>query len=317
VSYNEKYLWSDPVPDAMRAGVLLADQIRFFVDAVHLISPGSFSEEDLRPAAYDLHIGDTYYVDDEAKTLGPKQWFRIPANGLVYVKTKESFNVPYYMVARYSLRVTQVYRGLLIDNGLHIDPGYHGPIYIPVHNFADQDRTLSEGQAFLSVEFARTTPLPALPLARIATEAELVCTHGRPGLGGHAGYKVILFNKDPEDLKREPRTPPDFWNRSPFAGEEHKSAMIGRLANLRDELTSHLSRLRNVGLLGLLAIVVALFAAVFPWISGRYLDTERAYTESALKVQMLSEEVRDLKKEVETRPLGSLGPVQAAPKQQR
>jgi len=82
----------------------------FFVDAVHLIEPSTFSLDDLRPAAYDVHIGDTYYVDDQPKTLGPGDGFKIRANGLVYVKTKENFNIPYYMVARYSLRVTQVYR---------------------------------------------------------------------------------------------------------------------------------------------------------------------------------------------------------------
>jgi hypothetical protein len=57
VDYDQKYLWTDPVPDAMRAGVLLADQIAFFVDAVHLIEPSTFSKDALRPAAYDLHVG--------------------------------------------------------------------------------------------------------------------------------------------------------------------------------------------------------------------------------------------------------------------
>jgi deoxycytidine triphosphate deaminase len=84
----------------------------------------------------------------------------IPPNGLVYIKTKEKFNLPYYLVARYSLRVHQVYRGLLIDNGLHIDPGYCGYIWIPVHNFTMQPRILSQGQEFISVEFNRTTRLP-------------------------------------------------------------------------------------------------------------------------------------------------------------
>jgi deoxycytidine triphosphate deaminase len=298
VRYSEHYLWSDPLSDATRPGVLLSDEIRLFVDCVHLIAP--FSIDDLRPAAYDLHIGETYYVDDQPVSLGHRQWFRVPANGLVYVKTRESFNIPYYMVARYSLRVTQVYRGLLIDNGLHIDPGYHGPIYVPVHNFADQDRTLSEGDAFLSVEFARTTPLPAQPVERIGTELDLLSTYGKDGVPGQGGYKVFLFNKSPKDLRKPPKTPTDFWNR--FPGEEHKSAMIGQLTRVQEEVTGQLKRLRNLGYAGILTIVVALFAAVFPWISSRYLETERAYKESVLRLQVLSDEVKDLRQQLETKP---------------
>jgi deoxycytidine triphosphate deaminase len=308
VTYDEKVLWTDPVPEPMRVGVLQADQILLFVEAVHLIEPSDFLREDLRPAAYDLHIGDMYYVDDEPKPLGPGEWFNIPANGLVYVKTKERFNIPYYMVARYSLRVTQVYRGLLIDNGLHIDPGYHGPIYVPVHNFTDQERSLFESQSFLSIEFARTTPLPVAALQRVGTEAEFVTKYGKGGLVGVNGYEAILFNKGPDDLRRQPRTPKDFWNK--FPGEKHKSAMMateGRLKEVRDGVADQLrrseDRIRNVGFGAALAIMVALLAIILPWISARYLDTERAYNESARKLQALSDQVQDLKNQPLARPI--------------
>src|SRR6266581_819967 len=100
-----------------------------------------------------------YYVDDKPRDL-TEESVEIPPNGLVYIRTKERFRIPYYLVARYSLRVHQVYRGLLIDNGLHIDPGYCGLIWIPVHNFTTQPRVLLLGDEFISVEFNRTTRLP-------------------------------------------------------------------------------------------------------------------------------------------------------------
>jgi hypothetical protein len=214
------------------------------------------------------------------------------------------------MAARYSLRVTHVYRGLLIDNGLHIDPGYHGPIYIPVHNFIDQARTLKEDWRLLSMEFARTTPLPAGPLTGIVKEAALVGLHGTEGIDGHAGYKAILFNKRPEDLTRAHRTPKDFWNE--FPGETHKSAMIGtegRLKELREEVTGRLQKsvegLQRVSYWVALGLLVGLLGIMIPWISGRYLDTERAYRDSAEKVQALSEEVQDLKAQLAGRPAGA------------
>lgn len=298
VKYSEHYLWSDPLCHATRPGVLLSDEIRYFVDCVHLVTP--FVEGDLRPAAYDLHIGDTYYVNDRPVPLGSREWFKVPANGLVYVKTRESFNIPYYMVARYSLRVTQVYRGLLIDNGLHVNPGYHGPIYVPVHNFSAEERILSEGDAFLSVEFVRTTPLPA-QTASIGTEAELVRTHGKDGIPGQSGYSVLLFNRNPDDLKKSPRTPTDFWNKSP--GEKHNSGIISQLESLRADVASKLKWTRRLGYFGFITILVAFFTAVFPWISSRYLDTAAAYKESVSKLQILSDEVRDLKQQLATRPV--------------
>jgi hypothetical protein len=147
------------------------------------------------------------------------------------------------------------------------------------------------------------------PLALIRTELELVSLHGKVGLEGHAGNKVILFNKTPEDLRRAPRTPKDFWNK--FSGEEHKSAMMGtegRLSNLRNEVTEQqttlrndvlrsIERLRNVGFFAALAIVVAIISMLFSVLLPRYLDTQRAYIEAAQKLQSLALEVQDLKKQ--------------------
>jgi deoxycytidine triphosphate deaminase len=166
-------MWQVPTEDEGAQGTLLSDRIRLYIDAVHLIEPETFVEDSLRPASYDLHVGDEYYVDDKRVPLLPNGQLIIPANGLVYIATKERFNIPYYMVARYSLQVTQVYRGLLIENGLQIDPGYHGRIYVAVHNFTDQARSLLLGKRFLSVDFTRTTPLPD-EVNRVTTESDLV-----------------------------------------------------------------------------------------------------------------------------------------------
>ena len=123
----EEYLWKDPFEPSVSGAVLLSDHIQFLANEVVLVYP--FEEKYLRPAAYDVRVGNSYYVNDVRKDLND-EWIEIPPNGLVYVRTKERFNIPYYLIARYRLRVHQVYRGLLIDNGLHIDPGYCGYIWI-------------------------------------------------------------------------------------------------------------------------------------------------------------------------------------------
>ena len=297
VKYDPKNLWDDPVPLEKRAGVLLSDQIRLYVDAVHLIEP--CDQKAIRPAAYDLHVGEDYYVGEKRQSLEDDRWFTIPPNGLVYVKTKESLNIPYYMIARYSLRVHHVYRGLLIDNGLHIDPGYHGHIYVPVHNFTDQPRVLSLDEPFLSMEFCRTTEFPAWRVANASTEEDLMEHVGREELEGIEGKKLVLFNRSVADLCRAPVSPKTFWDK--YAGEVHKSAMIAVEERMQEEVSSF----KRISFYAALVLVVSLFAGLFPWISSRYLDTERAYRESQFQVQVLTKEIEQLKNMVGGTPLGA------------
>src|SRR5713101_8213247 len=48
-------------------GVLLSDEIAFYADNHELISP--FDRENLKPAAYELTIGDEYFLSGEFLTL--------------------------------------------------------------------------------------------------------------------------------------------------------------------------------------------------------------------------------------------------------
>src|ERR1035438_8905430 len=220
---HPNYLWQDPFDQSPSGAVLLSDQIHFLSDEIGLIEP--FDDKYLRPAAYDLRVGNCYYVDDIRKDLSEES-IEIPPNGLVYVRTKEKFNIPYYLVARYSLRVHQVYRGLLIDNGLHIDPGYCGYIWIPIHNFTTQPRILPQGQEFISVEFNRTTRLPKC-VETINSQDELVALGVRNQLVGAKGCAIKVFYKDLDKYRdrKEDFTPKLFWEK--FLGEGHTSGMLG------------------------------------------------------------------------------------------
>ena len=85
---HEEYLWKDPFDPLSLGPVLLSDQIHFLADEVGVIDP--FDEKYLRPAAYDLCVGNSYYVDDARKDLTEEaSEIEIPPNGLVYVKTKK------------------------------------------------------------------------------------------------------------------------------------------------------------------------------------------------------------------------------------
>lgn len=307
VTFDRRYMWIDPLEGDV-GGVLLSDQIEYYVSAVKLIDP--FEKKHLRPASYDLTVGEDYFVNDCGKHLRNGEKITIPPNGLAYIKTRESFNLPYYVVARYSLRVQQVYRGLLVDNGLHVDPGYCGPITIPVHNLTDGERELCLGEPFLSVDFSRTTRFKPSVLSSVASEEDLLNQPG--GLVGKDGYELKLFWKNTESFKKT-KGVYDLW----IAGETHKSSLermredLDGYAKTSDRLAREWRRFKKVGYVAGLALVISIFAVLLGhmrWSVGRYTDilekveqvrsTVGVLQEHDSNVQELSKEVRELNSRV-------------------
>ncbi len=302
---HAQYLWDDPFAPSSSGAVLLSDQIHFLADEIGLIEP--FNDKYLRPAAYDLRVGDSYYVDDIRKDVSDEA-IEIPSNGLVYVRTKEKFNIPYYLVARYSLRVHQVYRGLLIDNGLHIDPGYCGYIWIPVHNFTTQSRVLVPGQEFISVEFNRTTPLPTI-VKTIKSEDDLVSLGLRNDLKGSHGRTVKVFYKDLEryEKRHEDFTPRLFWDK--FPGEKHQSSMLGteqRLnqvktdteasaSKLRTDVEKSLGAFRSLGLVAIIGLIIGLLAILLPILYAEYGKSREVEAQHGVEIKDLRDRLQEQK----------------------
>ncbi len=306
---HEEYLWKDPFEPSLAGAVLLSDQIQFLADEVGLVEP--FDEKYLRPAAYDLRVGNSYYIDDVRKDL-TEESIEIPANGLVYIRTKEKFNIPYYLVARYSLRVHQVYRGLLIDNGLHIDPGYSGYIWIPVHNFTTQPRILPQGQEFISIEFNRTTRLPKY-VESIKSQDELVSLGLRNELRGSESRAIKVFYKDLESYRKrnEDFTPRKFWDK--FLGETHQSGMLGTerrvdkvtadieatVGDFQEKVERSLTSFRRVGLLAALGLIVGLLAILLPIFYAEYGKSREATARHDAEIQTLRERLQEQKNQLD------------------
>ena len=97
-AYDERYLWEVPDDDTDGTGILLSDRIAFYAEAVKLVHP--FDPACLRPASYDLKVGDSYYFENRPEKVGRDGKIEIPPNGLVYIRVKERFNIPYYLALR-------------------------------------------------------------------------------------------------------------------------------------------------------------------------------------------------------------------------
>jgi len=137
----------------------LSDEIEYYVKKYKLIDP--FDPKNLKPAAYELTVGDEYAIGGKIKQLFDevgKNEIRIPPFEVVVIKTKEIINLPRFLIARWNIRVKWAYEGLLWVGGPQVDPGWIGNLCCPIYNLSDKEVTLRLGDAIAIIDFVKTTP---------------------------------------------------------------------------------------------------------------------------------------------------------------
>src|ERR1700731_1012597 len=92
----------DPHPE--NHGVLLSDEIIYYAENHSLIRP--FDRTNLKPAGYELTIGDEYFLSGAFLELDPddddKNTVMIPPFEVAVLKTNEIICLPRYMIARWN-----------------------------------------------------------------------------------------------------------------------------------------------------------------------------------------------------------------------
>lgn len=249
-TYKGQFLWNDPFKEDV-AGVLLSDKIASYADKCCLVVP--FESKLLRPAEYTLRVGQKCYYDGTPSKVEEDKPVVIPPNGLVYIQIYEYFNMPYYLVARYSLRVHQVYRGLILDNGLQVDPGFHGRINVPVYNFTNEEKTLEFKESLLSVEFVKTTPFAPNPPIDSDEEREWVSRD----LLNKEEKPLVVFQGEPDKLYQQ-KTISGY-----FQDDEKNESSVQKLADNVKVFTKKVKRAEAWGLGGAIAIIIALMGYIY------------------------------------------------------
>jgi deoxycytidine triphosphate deaminase len=108
-----------------------------------------------------LTIGDDF-VDSEGneRHLTKKNdSFVFQKNSIIFVSAKEKLDLPYYILARFNLRVNWVYDGVLLGTGPQVDPGFVGYLSCPLYNLTNVDLTIKRGAPFATIDFEKTTAL--------------------------------------------------------------------------------------------------------------------------------------------------------------
>jgi deoxycytidine triphosphate deaminase len=147
-----------PVPTGIEAGVLLSDQIEHYATAYRMVDP--FFSSKLKPAGYELSVGDLYSIGGETHTLSAEkadQEIVIRPFEVVIIQTLERLNLPKFMIARWNVRVRWAYRGLLWVGAAQVDPGYRGYLLCPLYNLSDKTVRLHRGEEIAVIDFVTTT----------------------------------------------------------------------------------------------------------------------------------------------------------------
>ena len=141
-----------------KKGVLLQDEIKFYVETGRLISP--FDPRNLKPAAYELTVGDEAMLGGEPYSLGDTikdGRLCIRPFEVVVIKTAETLNLPRFLIARWNIRVSWAYKGLVWVGGPQVDPGYVGNLFCPIYNLSNKDVWIKKGDAIAVMDFVKTT----------------------------------------------------------------------------------------------------------------------------------------------------------------
>lgn len=149
-----------PKKDPLKTvGVLLSDEIEYYVNQFKLIDP--FYPNNLKPAGYELTVGNEYSIGGETQRLSDEPGeneIRIPPFEVAVIKAGEKVNLPRFLIARWNIRVKWAYEGLLWVGGPQVDAGYVGPLLCPIYNLSDKEVILRLGEPLAVIDFIKTTP---------------------------------------------------------------------------------------------------------------------------------------------------------------
>jgi deoxycytidine triphosphate deaminase len=175
---SEQWKDRDPYPEIPPA-LLNSAEVFDYVAATGMVHPFRTRMGDdikLKPASYEIDLfGEYVYWDDDGAKVGGRirrgDTFKLRRNSITFVSVEPVFRLPDYIAARFNLRIKHVYRGILLGTGPLVDPGFQGPLYIPLHNLTSEDYVLVGGEGLIWMEFTKLNWPPTGRLPTVETEA--------------------------------------------------------------------------------------------------------------------------------------------------
>ncbi len=182
------------------AGVLLSDRVQFYCEHYDLITP--FCKDDLRPAGYDLCVGDNYSVaGGEPTRLAPDEYIVIQPYQVAIIQIRETLNLPEFLIGRWNIRVKLAYRGLLWVGGAQVDPGWRGKLCCPIYNLSSEIVRLRHGDPLAAIDFVVTTKFRKNESMRFKWEKKVTIFEDYVGLNSGVADQLKVLSQDILDSK--------------------------------------------------------------------------------------------------------------------
>ena len=199
-----------------KTGILLGDEITYYAQNHKLISP--FDPENIKPASYELTVGDEVMMGGKYRHLGnstEESGVRIKPFDVAVIKTEETLNLPRFLIGRWNIRVRWAYEGLLWVGGPQVDPGYAGHLFCPIYNLSNKEVLIRRGDPIAVIDFVKTT----------------------------------RFNvSEPQDSKLRYQRPPSRVILEDYKVEDFRSALLDQaneIPKIKKDLKEGISELRN------------------------------------------------------------------------
>jgi deoxycytidine triphosphate deaminase len=186
-------------------GVLLSDRIKLYCATFKFIDP--FSEDLLKPAGYDLTVGQNYSVRGEQKALSDGLKLKIEPYQVAIIETFETLNIPKFLIGRWNIRVKLAYKGLLWVGGAQVDPGFRGHLCCPIYNLSTEAVTLDFREPLAMIDFVTTTPYKKGGCKTFAwADRKMMVFPEYPVLSSGIARRVEEFGTEIDNARRETAT---------------------------------------------------------------------------------------------------------------
>ncbi|MGA2571757.1 MAG: hypothetical protein ABSF23_14670 [Terracidiphilus sp.] len=145
-----------PEGPQLHAGVLLSDEIEFYIDNFKLVDP--YEPKNLMAASYELRVGNQCVIGDKVYELAKGEVLTFPKFEVVVVEILETINMPDFLIARWNIRTRWAYAGLIWVGGPQVNAGFRGRIMCPLWNLSSSEISIPWGEAIAVMDFVYTTP---------------------------------------------------------------------------------------------------------------------------------------------------------------
>ena len=139
-----------------RGGVVTKNHLVPLMRAGALLTGAEISK--IQSASYDLRIGPEILCQGkliELTDANPR--FKIPPYSYAIVSALEHASLPPCVIGRFDLKVSFFFEGIILSNGPQVDPGYKGALFCMLYNGSGQEKLLTLGRHFATIDFTTTT----------------------------------------------------------------------------------------------------------------------------------------------------------------